>query len=65
MSKVSTPKLLIQIALVVVGAMAGGSVGRHTVDQSEMFFAAALFFGTLGGLLGLVVAWTLFRGSKS
>jgi ethanolamine transporter EutH len=64
MRKMSVRKLLIQISLAVAGAIAGGYVGPYTTDQSEMFFAASMFFGVLGGLLGLVVARALFHKSE-
>ena len=61
--KMSALKRQLQIALVAAGAVGGGLGGPHMVDQSEMFLAASVFFGALGGLLGFVVAWAVFPRS--
>jgi uncharacterized membrane protein len=65
MSAISSQKRPIQIVLIVAGMMVGGFYGRYAVEQSEMFFASAIFFGAIGGLLGGIIAWALFHGDKS
>lgn len=64
MSKVPPRRRIVRLAPVLVGALAGGYFGPSATDQSEMFFAASLFFGAIGALIGWGLALAVIRGSK-
>ena len=57
----SAKEFVISTVLGFVGAICGGVLGRYSVEQSEMFVASTLAFGTVGGLLGLFLGWVINR----
>lgn len=46
---------------VIAGVLIGGFVGPQTTDQSEVAPALALFYGTVGGLVGWITAWSISK----
>ena len=64
MSQVPLRRRFARVVCMLVGALAGGYLGPAATDQSEMFFAASLFFAAIGALIGWALTWAVSRSGK-